>query len=108
MGQEESTAARDESVPESEEVFLVKCPHCKREQATYRCRRVVEEMSGIYNQDEMLPYWKPCFFIEDGDYHLSYIACENCITEEMKRVFTHHPEGWKEKVTTNTVYELAK
>jgi len=115
MGTEESKIIeRDESdaSEEEKEDSLVMRPHCfqdnKDAMATYRCRLYLEGMEQLYSYPKLLRFWKPPFMVKGCLYHISYLACDRCITEDVKPFFTHYPDGWIEKSNEEVMYELAK
>jgi len=67
--------------------------------ATYRC-----QIEGLWKQDypELQKYWVWHYRQLDG-----FIACDICILPKHRKVFTHHPTGWKEHCKYHTDYENA-
>jgi len=54
------------------------------------------------------PYWRNTVF-QDSLHRVSqFIATENNITEEAKKYFTYHPNGWKECISIHCEYEGVK
>jgi len=117
MGLDESKIERESSEEESGEsgeVDLVRCPDCytkgedeEKVVATYRCRLALENMGDIHKYPKLLQYWNPPHMTEDGLYHILYVACDNCILEELKDVFTAYPDGWTQTSHEKVMYELA-
>lgn len=89
--------------------FKCEVPH----KATYRCRfttsernyEMLTEVDAIkkseYTDDSknalilLLTY--RCCVSFDGKYnHISFVACDQCITPEIKKYFTYVPEGWED------------
>jgi hypothetical protein len=43
--------------------------------------------------------------MEDGQYHVVFVACDDCITPEAKDKMTHIADGWSSNIDP-FVYEL--
>lgn len=41
-------------------------------------------------------------------YRHEYIACDSCIVDRLKSIFTHFSVGWKEHIKVSTEYEEVK
>ena len=74
--------------------------------ATYRCQyttngRMVKEAPVEY--PDLQKYWRsacgPCY---------QYVGCDQCMTDQMKPLFTHHPMGWKEHCKCHIDYETIR
>jgi len=67
--------------------------------ATYRCQIV-----GPWKQNhpELQKYWVWHYGQTNG-----FNACDTCILPELRKVFTHHPTGWKEPYKCHIDYENA-
>lgn len=44
----------------------------------------------------------------NGDYVHRFVACEKCIDPSVFKLFTYHPNGWKEDIKYYVDYEEAK
>lgn len=95
-----------------------KC-HCSNDSyiATFRCQLTVHNtkiMSSEYKiiMDKLEPYaiyWTTvyCKESEDTIQTIGWVACNYCITDDIKKYFTNHPLGWLEEDTDDDyiIYE---
>lgn len=69
--------------------------------ALYRCQH-----SNFNRKDypKLERYWRRTATGAEGRTH-QYIACKDCITEEVKPYFTYHENGWCTSYKSTLVYE---
>jgi len=76
--------------------------------ATYRCKIKVDDLSEVRDYPDLMDYWVPQTRNVRGKYIVSYVGCQNCVTDKVKDIFTHKPEGWMETICMEDDYEDAK
>ncbi len=112
MGQEVSSAERleeeDLETTVEKQPKKVMCPHCMVTMATYRCKMMLDDMSGILQYKDLGPIWDTQLRAQKGIYIVVYIACETCMTEQAKPCFTHLEDGWEDAFFVEDTYEMAK
>lgn len=119
MGQDESTLALSSEhggdtnsssftvgSHEEEPQKIVLCDTCDLK-ATYRCKIKCKELSDIYKYPDLTDYWFPQTRMIKENYIVAYVACDKCISENVKNVFTYKPEGWYESICMEDDYEDA-
>ena len=85
--------------------------------ATYRCEYITDEY--LVNEvpteyPELRKYWRgtsgPARHPLTGQFGscYQYIGCDQCMTDQMKPFFTHHPTGWKAHWKCHIDYEAIK
>jgi len=121
MGQDESTLSPEGTLvkrssgddeptggsPEVSPTKKVMCDNCDSP-ATYRCKMKVGDLTKVRDYSYLMDYWVPQTRIVRGEYIVAYVGCDKCISESVKSVFTHKPEGWYEAVCMEDDYEEAQ
>lgn len=113
MGQEESTPSPSgnfvdgegnlsETMPERKTI----CDTCDL-QATYRCKMRVKDLSKVRDYPYLMDYWVPQTRTIGGKYIVAYVGCDKCMSDTVKDIFTHKPEGWSESICMEDDYEEA-
>src|SRR5438552_107024 len=118
MGSSNSSLPNDYANPPE----IVTC--CENNVSIYRCELYVPNESCFYRTTseatflscenkltpeicEIVKKLKPYHRKHVGD-KFQFKACEKCITDEIKKYFTHKPNGWYEEENKNYKYELIK
>ena len=93
-------------IRDEKEYTTVFC-HCGRK-ATYRCEWQPDDVvfairPAPVDHPALESYWSASTMFTH-----QYVACDKCITDEIRGLMIHHPNGWKEHAKEHIHYEKIK